>query len=178
MNLKPKASKIVNLKFSYPSNLTASTFQVGVWVDPSNAIGEINTSNKTVSGSPLLILPPTASLKASFVGKLPTTITRGHSVALPLSITNLGNTALTGNLGVNVFELADPDFDGANVLLSQANNLRLSLQPGKQTRIRVRINASSGLFTGQGYLAAVVSASGSAGAATSTVVSQVPVTFR
>jgi len=176
LNLKPRASAIVNIRFAVPLDLAAGTYRIGAWVDSSNAIAETNEMNNTASSGPVMISMPFQSIKGTFSDTLPPLLTRGRNATIAVSAANLGNISIGGKMSLSFTSATDEEFDDGNTSLGTVTIPRVKIAPGHHSVFRVSLRIPADAGTGQRFVAVILSSSDSGGA-TDTAVDPTPVKF-
>ncbi len=154
LNLKPRASKTVTVKFNYPTTLPADTYRLLAVPDSSDSVAQ--ASFNIAASSPIVIAPAYTHLAGAFPGKLPATIKSGQSVALTIQVSNSGNQAFSGPLSITVLEAADPDLDQGSTTLAPLSVKTARIAAGRHASYQIKFKAPADLQTGSEYLVAEI----------------------
>lgn len=179
LRLKPGQSRLVPVKFTYPS-VPAAAYSLVAAVDPANTLVEGNESNNEgASATAVTIAPAFVDLSATGVGT-PTrgSISIGRRTSVPVTIQNLGNSPATGLLKIDLYASANGDtiIDAGDILIGTVTK-RLRLKNGQSRAIRVNLPVDASLPAGQYFVTAVINnpaAIAETSAANNTAVSPTP----
>ena len=135
------ASKSMTLKFTYPSGITAGSYnliaQVGASSDSST------TPNVAVAGSMVTIEPPTVDLSTAFSGD-PITVHPGRRANVSITITDDGNLTASGTLILNLFESAGQTLDVSDPLLATISGKKFNIRAGRSITLQMHFVAPPG----------------------------------
>lgn len=152
LKLKAGGSKVISIQFTYPSGIADGNYFIIASVDATNQVMESDESNNTTAiAGAVTISAPFVDLAGKF-GRLPSTLTSGKTVSLPLTIQNLGNIAATGTIAVDVFASADTALDASDKSLSTGVPVKINAKPGKSQNVQLHIPANPSVAPGSYFL--------------------------
>ena len=159
LSLKPGASRVVRVRFSYP-DVPPWTYRIAATVDPGNGVTESDESNnEAVTERALTISPPFADLAAAALGATtPAMISRGGRITAPLTVMNVGNLPVSGVLNVRLYASDRGDFfiDPLHDILIGTVSKKLRLRPSRSKVLRVTVPVDPALPPGLYFLTAEI----------------------
>ena len=159
MRLRAGQSRIVNVRFTYPSAATAGSYQIAAVVDSGNTITEGNElNNEGIAAAPVVISPPFVDLSATGVGSpARATIAIGRRGSVPITVENRGNSAAAGDLKIDLYASSTSDtVIGTDDVLLGTVTRRIRLREGRRQVIRVNGLIDPALPPGNYFITAVI----------------------
>ncbi len=171
LKLKPRASKTINVKFNYPTGIASGSYRLIGVANSTASIAESNFANNTSSSTPVTIAPAFVSLSAA-VTRAPVSLTKGKPGHVTVTVTNTGNTASSGAVGIVLYESPVAGFQAGNVQLTTfSRNAKIKPSGGK-TNFAINFKTPITVTPGSEFLVAVLN-----GDTAHAVVSPTKVTF-
>ena len=139
LTLAGGASKVVRVKFDYPTDLPDGSYSLIASIDET---AQNVAAATAVSTMPVTIDAPTADLSTTFAGnQTAVPVNPGHDGSVAVTITNLGNVTATGDLTVSLYASSSPTLDSSAVFLAAVPLHRISLRPGRSITVHIRFTA-------------------------------------
>jgi subtilase family serine protease len=145
-------SKVVVLKYDYPSNLaTGNYFLIG-------AINELTFNAAaaiTATPASILISAPLVDLAATYAASQALRVNPGHEDSVVITIKNTGNVTASGMLEISLYASGTQTLDTSTAtLLTTTNGRAIRIPPGRSIQVRVNFQAPSNLTGGSYFLIA------------------------
>ena len=152
LNVGAGKSKVVPVKFDYPSGLGDGAYFLIASLDEMG----MDTAN-SVNASPATVRIDAASvdLAAAFASAGPVQVRSGGNSSVLVTVKNLGNVAAGGTLDLSLYASADQTLNtAADRLLTGLSGRAIHLMPGHSMRIRLTFQTPSNLTPGNFFLIA------------------------
>ena len=155
INIAAGGSRAVRMKFDYPTGISDGSYFLVASID---ATGTNTEPAQAATSSPVTIAAAFVDLAAMFAASQPVQVSPGHGATVAVTITNMGNVAATGTLGLNLYASASQTLDSSAQLLTALTSRRISLRPGHSITLHVHFTAPGGQAGGTyNLLASIVS---------------------
>jgi hypothetical protein len=147
-------SAVVTLRYDYPATLSGSNDLVAVITTTA-----IDTTPATaVTGTAVIITPPTVDPALAFTGTSAVTVNPDRYATATLRITNLGNVTAAGTLNLTLTTFATASPDQSQTVLSSITNRHIKIIAGKLIRLRIRFLSPAAAAGTYDLIASITSA--------------------
>jgi subtilase family serine protease len=134
VTIKAGGSKIIKLKFNYPSTLSDGNYNITAAVTATGT----NTAAATVdSPTKVDISAANVDLATAFASTLPITVKPGAGEDVLVSVQNTGNVTATGSLDLKLYASADSVIDSNDQLLVSLPARQINLKAGKSMTFKI-----------------------------------------
>ncbi len=148
INLNGLASKTVSLQFTYPDGITPGSYSLVAAVEAIAAAG--SAPNDAVTASEVSIVPPAVDLATTFSADQPITVNPGQREKVAVTLTNNGNVAAGGTLGLGLYASADQTLDISDPLLASIANRKIGIRAGHSITLHIHfvapVNEAGGAY--------------------------------
>lgn len=152
ISLGANRSRVVSLKFHYPSSLADGSYFL---ISSLDEMGLNTADSVTTAPSTLRIDAPTVDLAATFAASQPVRVRQDKNNSVVIVLRNTGNVTATGTVNLSLYASSNATLDTAtDVLLTGLSGRSIHLKPGQSTRIRLTFQSPSGVTFGNNYLIA------------------------
>ena len=151
VNLKQGASKNVNLKFKYPSNLADGSYYLIADVDATST----NTAADSVVSAPVQIKGPTVDLSAAFAPSS-VSIKAGKTTNAFVSVGNLGNVMAAGTVTITLYSSTDQTLDASDTVITTIPGVKIRIKSGQSKKLHIHFVAPANLAAGSYNLIASI----------------------
>ncbi len=145
VTLRTGASKVLKLKFSYPSGAADGNYFITAAI---TATGTNTAAANVASSTKVAISSAKVDLATTFASGLPITVTPGSSDDLIVSIKNVGNINASGTLDLKLYASADGVIDSNDQLLFSLPGRSINLKAGRAMTFKVHFVAPLGIAAG------------------------------
>lgn len=139
LTLRAGASKVIRIKYDYPTGLSSGDYYV---IASVNAVGTDTAAAQAATNLPITLSPATVDLAASFP-QSSVAVTPGSNATATVTISNEGNVTAVGTLSLNLYASNDQTLDSSDQLLTTLPSVKIRLKPGKSITLHVRFGAPS-----------------------------------
>lgn len=136
LSLKPGKSKIVKLKFDYPSGLADGAYSILAQVDPAASASQNPKTDDVASLGQVTIAAPFTDLGVSFPVALKSDYDPGKKAKITVRLANAGNVLADGTAVVTLVSSADTTVDSGDLTLGTAT-VKVKIKPGAAKNFRV-----------------------------------------
>jgi hypothetical protein len=157
MRLKPRQSRIVNVRFKHLQ--APSEYNLVAVVDPANLVKETDEQfNRSEPGRYSRVSEPFTRLEpTSMGGPVGGGIRIGRTVVVPLRVRNDGNTTFRGPLNIDLFGSTNPNWaEAVYERLAETAQPRVVIPPNQSREFRVRLRVLGSLWSGRYTLKATI----------------------
>jgi hypothetical protein len=148
-------SKVVNLKFDYPTSLQGTSENLVATVS-TTAIA--TTPARTVSVTPVAVEFPTVDLAAMYTAKTALLVKPARGATAAVKIENIGNVFAIGTLGAVLFPSTDSESD-TSAILASITNRPIRIAPGNAIVVQLHFIDPAGDIGGTFDLVASITSS-------------------
>jgi subtilase family serine protease len=156
VTLRAGASKVVKLKFSYPSGVADGSYYFVASVDATGT----NTAPATAAtAATTSIAAPTVDLSTTFGGGQSVRVTPGKGGTATVTIQNQGNVMASGTINLDLYASTGSTLDSSAQILTSIANRTIHLRAGRSMTFHVHFVAPQGQAGGTYNLIASVTSS-------------------
>lgn len=153
LTLRAGASKVIRIKFDYPTGLSNGDYYL---IASVNAVGTDTAAAQVATNVPVALSPATVDLATSFP-ESSVAVTPGSNSTATVTISNVGNVAAIGTVSLSLYASNDQTLDSSDELLTTLPSVKIRLRPGKSITLHVRFAAPSDRPAGNYDLIASIS---------------------
>jgi Tol biopolymer transport system component len=159
VRLRQGGTRFVPVRFNFPE-VPAASYRLVAVVDAGNQVAEgSEANNEGASETAVTIAPPFVDLLAAAVGNpRRDQIAIGRRVSVPVTVENLGNSAASGLLNIDLYASTtggNTVIDTGDILVGTVQR-NLRLRAGQRRVIRVNLPVNATLPPGQYFMTAVI----------------------
>jgi glucose/arabinose dehydrogenase len=154
LRFRPGTSKSFRFKFRYPESIAGNVQLIGVVV--ADGIRETATEdNQVVSAASVNVASPFVNLSPQLVSPLSGEVPTGRRLSTILQLSNDGNVAFSGRVGLRLVATADESIDETDEVVFEGA-IKVKIEPSSSRNVRVRLIVPTQLSGGSFQLAAVL----------------------
>jgi hypothetical protein len=145
VTLHSGASKILKLKFNYPSTAADGNYFITAAI---TATGTNTAAADVSSATKVAISQAKVDLATTFATGTPISVTPGKGEDVLVNVQNVGNVTASGTVDLKLYASADGVIDSGDQLLFSLPGRPINLRAGRATTFRVHFVAPLGLAAG------------------------------
>lgn len=145
LNLRTGGNRKLKVRLTYPTGLADGKYFI---LATTNTVGTSTAPIISLAPQAISIAHPRVDLATYFAGGNSVIVHPGQISTADIIVQNIGNVKTTGLWSLSLFSSLNLLLDGSDTLLTQLSSKKISLAPGRSTRIRVRFLAPSALAAG------------------------------
>jgi hypothetical protein len=142
VTLRAGASKVVKLKFSYPTGVADGGYYFVASVD---ATATSTTPAQAATSATVAIAAPTVDLSTTFAGSQGVLVTPGKGADATVTIQNLGNVTAIGTVTISLYASTSTTLDASAQFLTSIPLRTIHLRAGRSMTLHIHFVAPQGL---------------------------------